>query len=122
MEDDDACNTSLSLGLGMGGHVPPRKGKQKLPSLDLTFDDLCPKGEQTSHVNQQLHDHKAKGLLSLKHPNENNSPDSSNNSNTGIRKKLKLTKEQSDTLEDIFKMHTTLNPVFISLPSITQFS
>ncbi|CAJ1975818.1 unnamed protein product [Sphenostylis stenocarpa] len=116
MEDDEPCITSLSLGLGMGGHVP-KKEKQKLPCLDLTFD-ICPEGGKTIHVDhqqskQQLHDDddKAKGLvLCLKHPNENNSPDSSNNSNNGSRKKLKLTKEQSATLEDIFKLHSTLNP------------
>jgi len=120
MEDDEPCITTLSLGLGMGGHVPKKdKQKQKLPSLDLTFD-ICPRREQMIHVDhqQQLHDDKAKGLLCLKHPNENNSPESSNNSNNGTRKKLKLTKEQSATLEDIFKLHTTLNPVFISLPFI----
>ncbi|ESW10737.1 hypothetical protein PHAVU_009G233400 [Phaseolus vulgaris] len=112
MEDDEPCITTLSLGLGMGGHVPKKdKQKQKLPSLDLTFD-ICPRREQMIHVDhqQQLHDDKAKGLLCLKHPNENNSPESSNNSNNGTRKKLKLTKEQSATLEDIFKLHTTLNP------------
>ncbi|QCE13505.1 homeobox-leucine zipper protein HAT22-like [Vigna unguiculata] len=111
MEDDEACITSLSLGLGMGGHVP-KKEKQKLPCLDLTFQ-ICPKGEKTIHVDKQhlLHgDDKAKGLLCLKHPSENNSPDSSNNSSNGSRKKLKLTKEQSATLEDIFKLHSTLNP------------
>jgi len=116
MEDDEACITSLSLGLGMGGHVP-KKEKQKLPCLDLTFQ-ICPKGEKTIHVDKQhlLHgDDKAKGLLCLKHPSENNSPDSSNNSSNGSRKKLKLTKEQSATLEDIFKLHSTLNPVFIFL-------
>ncbi|XP_014498994.1 homeobox-leucine zipper protein HAT22-like [Vigna radiata var. radiata] len=115
MEDDEACITSLSLGLGMGSRVT-KKEKQKLPCLDLTFQ-ISPKGEQTIHVDKQrqqhlLHDDKAKGLLCLKHPSENNSPDSSNNnsSNGSSRKKLKLTKEQSATLEDIFKLHSTLNP------------
>ncbi|RDX99334.1 Homeobox-leucine zipper protein HOX19 [Mucuna pruriens] len=109
MEDDEACITNLSLGLGMGGHVPKKNNKQKVPCLDLTFQ-LCPKGEQEEEeeaidVDQQ-HD-MSKGLC-LKHPNEE-SPDS-NNSNNASRKKLKLTKEQSATLEDIFKLHTTLNP------------
>ena len=36
MEDDEACITSLSLGLGMGGHVP-KKEKQKLLSLSSIF-------------------------------------------------------------------------------------
>ncbi|XP_020224186.1 homeobox-leucine zipper protein HAT22 [Cajanus cajan] len=105
MEDDETCITNLSLGLGMRGHVP-KKENQRVPCLNLTFH-LSPKGEEAIHMvdQQQRDDHhdKAKGFC-LKHPNEI-SPDDSNN-----RKKLKLTKEQSATLEDIFKLHTTLNP------------
>ncbi|KAK7329086.1 hypothetical protein VNO77_23232 [Canavalia gladiata] len=98
MEDDEACITTLSLGLGIEGYVP-KKEKQKVNNpLDLTFE-LCPKGEA---IDEDQHD-KAKGL-SLKHPNGND------NTNNGNRKKLKLTKEQSTTLESNFKMHTTLNP------------
>ncbi|KAG4949363.1 hypothetical protein JHK86_042602 [Glycine max] len=113
MEDDEACITSLSLGLGiMGGHAPKKENKQKVPCLDLSFE-LCPKGEEEEEeaidVDQQQHGDKAKGLLCLKHPNDETSPDS-NNSNNGSRKKLKLTKEQSATLEDIFKLHSSLNP------------
>jgi len=63
---------------------------------------------------QQQHGNKAKGLLCLKHPDDETSPDS-NNSNNGSRKKLKLTKDQSASSEDIFKLHSTLNPVFIFL-------
>jgi len=118
MEDDEACITSLSLGLGiMGGHAPKKENKQKVPCLDLSFE-LCPKGEEEEEeaidVDQQQHGDKAKGLLCLKHPNDETSPDS-NNSNNGSRKKLKLTKEQSATLEDIFKLHSSLNPVLIFL-------
>ncbi|KAK7411947.1 hypothetical protein VNO78_03392 [Psophocarpus tetragonolobus] len=107
MEDDEACITSLSLGLGIrGGHVP-KKEKQKVPCLDLSFE-LCPKAEEAIDVDQHHHDdNMAKGLC-FNHPIEK-SPDS-NHSNHGSRKKLKLTKEQSATLEDIFKLHSTLNP------------
>ncbi|TKY72789.1 Homeobox-leucine zipper protein HAT22 [Spatholobus suberectus] len=103
MEDDEACITGLSLGLGIGGGRVPKKEKQKVPCLDLTFE-LCPKGEA---IDVDQHHDEAKGLC-LKHPIEK-SPDSNNSSN-GSRKKLKLTREQSATLEDIFKLHSTLNP------------
>ncbi|KAG4990674.1 hypothetical protein JHK82_024172 [Glycine max] len=116
MEDDEACITSLSLGLGiMGGHAQKKENKQKVHCLDLSFE-LCSKGKEeveeaidVDQQQQQQHANKAKGLLCLKHPNDETSPDS-NNSNNGSRKKLKLTKEQSATLEDIFKLHSTLNP------------
>ncbi|XP_027338352.1 homeobox-leucine zipper protein HAT22-like [Abrus precatorius] len=107
MEDDEACITSLSLGLGLEGYVP-KKEKQNinkpLPCLDLTIE-LCPKGEAIE-VDQQHH--KAEGSI-LKDPNER-SPENNNRYN-GSRKKLKLTKEQSATLENNFKLHTTLNLV-----------
>ena len=103
----------------MGGHAQKKENKQKVHCLDLSFE-LCPKWkeevEEAIDVDQQQQQHanKAKGLLCLKHPNDETSPDS-NNSNNGSRKKLKLTKEQSATLEDIFKLHSTLNPVLIFL-------
>ncbi|KAL2340506.1 hypothetical protein Fmac_008446 [Flemingia macrophylla] len=103
MEDDETCITGLSLGLGMGGHAL-KKEKQKGPCLDLTFH-LSPKSEEGLHdVDQQHHDDDRAKVICLKRPNETSSDDINN------RKKLKLTKEQSATLENIFKLHTTLNP------------
>ncbi|KAJ1433416.1 Leucine zipper, homeobox-associated [Sesbania bispinosa] len=90
MEDDAECMTGLCLGLGMGGHVP-KKEKQKvnkpLPCLDLAFE-LCPKKEVNHH-----------------------SPNAKSTDSDNCRKKLRLTKEQSDMLENSFKLHTTLNPI-----------
>ncbi|KAJ7979368.1 Homeobox-leucine zipper protein family [Quillaja saponaria] len=63
--------------------------------LDLPFE-LCPPKKEALKVDH--HDHKA-------------ADDGKSDSNNGnCRKKLRLTKEQSDLLENSFKLHTTLNP------------
>ena len=130
MEDDKACITGLTLGLGIGGGHVAKKEKQKVnkpvPCLDLTFE-LYPKGEAIDDVN---HDDEGEGFSLKKrsdeghhqHPNGKNT-DSTNEKN-GSRKKLRLTKEQSALLEESFKLHTTLSQVFIhtkNLPSIPFF-
>ena len=99
MEDAEECITGLCLGLGMGGHVP-KKGKQKenrpVKCLDLAFE-LCPKGE----------------AINLDHDKvETTDSDNSNNNNKRCRKKLRLSKDQSSMLENSFKLHSTLNPVY----------
>ncbi|KAI4335323.1 hypothetical protein L6164_013979 [Bauhinia variegata] len=109
MEDDEACNTGLCLGLGIGGYVPKKekkKEKKPFPCMDLGFE-LCPKAEainvdnKARRISLKRTDHE-----SLQHANAKN--DSTNNKN-GCRKKLRLTKEQSALLEDSFKLHITLN-------------
>ncbi|XP_028751426.1 homeobox-leucine zipper protein HAT14-like [Neltuma alba] len=103
MEDDDgACNTGLSLGLGIGGYVPKKKkqireNNQVAGRWDLPFE-LGPKGEETLNTK----DHEEHGLFRIKRRGH----DDANN----CRKKLRLTKDQSELLEESFKLHTTLNP------------
>ncbi|KAJ7955873.1 Homeobox-leucine zipper protein family [Quillaja saponaria] len=132
MEEDEACNTSLCLGLGIGGYVPIiGKEKKKIKEnkappllcLDQSFE-RCPPKKEALKVDHHDHDHdKAADGFRLKRINENNhydhypeidgKSDNSINSNNkkGCRKKLRLTKQQSALLEDSFKLHTTLNPV-----------
>ncbi|KAI4344496.1 hypothetical protein L6164_011715 [Bauhinia variegata] len=107
MEEDEACNTGLCLGLGMGGFVPKKKIKKEekpVPCLDLDFE-LCTNEEaiNVDHTAQR----KRTNHESLQYPNAKS--DATNNRN-GCRKKLRLTKEQSALLEDSFKLHSTLNP------------
>ncbi|MED6167888.1 hypothetical protein PIB30_006859 [Stylosanthes scabra] len=132
MEDDKASITSLTLGLGIGGGYLPRKKKQKVTmmmnkpnkpalSLDLTFEDddeAYPKeaidddeggDDQEEELSMTLNKRICEEHnYSNKCSNEKNR-DSSYNDNNCIRKKLRLTKEQSALLEENFKLHTTLN-------------
>ncbi|KAL2338707.1 hypothetical protein Fmac_013153 [Flemingia macrophylla] len=104
MENDEECITGLSLGLGMGGHVP-KKDKQKenkpVACLDLSFQ-LCPK-EEAMNENHNIDSDNLN--------EKSTDSDNSNNNNNGCRKKLRLSKEQSAMLENSFKLHSTLNPV-----------
>jgi hypothetical protein len=126
--DHEECNTGLCLGLG-GGHVAKKEKKQKLVNkplmacFDLAFE-LSPKGEAMNVYNNNHNNMKKKKgeRLSLErqqnYPNVTSSTDSENNNNNNnnnndSRKKLRLTKEQSTILENTFKLHNTLNPVFI---------
>lgn len=105
MEDAEECITGLCLGLGMGGYVP-KKGKQKenRPLVDLAFE-LCPKGE----------------AINLNHDKVESTDSDNSNNNNGCRKKLRLSKDQSSMLENSFKLHTTLNPVYIFTFSPSDF-
>ena len=128
MEDNnEECIAGLCLGLGLGlgsGHVP-KKNKQKenkaVVCLDLAFE-LCPKGEKA--VNNVNHHHDKVERISLErihdYPNEK-STDSDNSNNNGCRKKLRLSKDQSSMLENSFKQHSTLNPVFIHIHTTSLF-
>ncbi|KAG2691956.1 hypothetical protein I3843_08G030200 [Carya illinoinensis] len=117
--DDQACNTRLNLGLGLGENGPRKerddrnKGKP-LVCLDLTFA-LRPKDEA---VNVDDHERADPATLKVIDGYEdqclNKENESSKNHHKkeggGGRKKLRLTKEQSILLEDSFKRHSTLNP------------
>jgi homeobox-leucine zipper protein len=113
MEDDEACNTRLRLGLGLGDYVPRRKEhdqKEKpVVCLDLTFA-LRPKHEA---INKTERSSFKKMDRDEEFPNKEN--DSINNKKESGRKKLRLTKEQSSFLEDSFKLHSTLTPVLFSM-------
>ncbi|KAF5461670.1 hypothetical protein F2P56_017748 [Juglans regia] len=126
MEDDDqACNTRLNLGLGLGDQNCPRKERdidrkkeKPLVCLDLTFA-LRPKEEA---VNVDDHEISADpstlkvnidGYEDHQYLNKENKSSKNHHKKEGGgggRKKLRLTKEQSILLEDSFKLHSTLNP------------
>ncbi|CAN4103354.1 unnamed protein product [Withania somnifera] len=90
-DDNEACDTRLTLGLATSDHdFLPKQNQQehnKVPCLDLSIIPL-----QSSH-------------------DDSSSKTCKNNSEsmkTGMRKKLRLTKEQSTLLEDSFRQHATL--------------
>lgn len=94
MEDDEECSTGLCLGLGMGGYMP-KKENQKVNKVErFMYLEKIPERLQHYPTKSTDSDHKT------------------DNKNT-CRKKLRLTTEQSAMLENCFKLHTTLNPVFI---------
>ncbi|XP_050260966.1 homeobox-leucine zipper protein HOX17-like [Quercus robur] len=111
MEDDEACNTKLRLGLGLGDYVPRKKRHDEkakpVVSLDLAFA-MRPKQEAMNV------DHKADRSSFKKMERDHEYPSKENGSNNnkkdGGRKKLRLSKEQSSLLEDSFKIHSTLTP------------
>jgi len=112
MESDEECNTGLCLGLGMGA---TKEKKQKLvnkpvmpPCFDLAFE-LCPKEEAMNVHNNN----KGERFNLERHQYYQNVTCSTDSDNNDSRKKLRLTKEQSSMLESTFKLHNTLNPVFI---------
>ncbi|CAK7345580.1 unnamed protein product [Dovyalis caffra] len=113
MEEEGYCNTRLELGLGGESYVSwPQKQKEKpVVRLGLSFA-LCPT-EDSMHID---HHDKAEGTWfkpeeDEEYGNKRSGHSIDNNSMAGTgRKKLRLTKEQSNLLEERFKRHSTLNP------------
>lgn len=102
MDDDDhdmACTLDLSLELGLGGYSPKKEEKQKVNHDIVNHDDEA-KGFNMKRSVIEENQHQNGG--STNHTNDKN----------GSRKKLRLTKEQSAMLEDTFKLHNTINPVY----------
>ncbi|KAG7972699.1 hypothetical protein I3843_07G196500 [Carya illinoinensis] len=124
MEDDGACNTRLQLGLGLGEQAPrnerhddDHKAEKSPVCLGLTFA-LRPEEEGAVDVDHNATD-RSSTLKNIDRDDEDEHPKKENDSNykhskmiklEGGRRKLRLTKEQSISLEDSFKLHSTLNP------------
>ncbi|KAI6682652.1 hypothetical protein NL676_036533 [Syzygium grande] len=127
---EEACNTGLFLGLGVGGCTAKRKEEKKknkknntysAVGLGLSFSIDCSssKMEADDHpsnsINNTEYSTRSSFHDSFDHSQDDHSspPRSSNNSAgdfNGGRKKLRLTREQSALLEESFKLHTTLTP------------
>lgn len=126
MANEEECNTGLSLGLGLGEYAAAtakaRRGTRQRDNkstatacLDLSFT-LCPKREATARgaaVDSKL---KASTTTEEEEEDDDGSKIWESNNNNSSRKKLRLTKEQSNLLEDRFKLHTTLNSVRTLIP------
>lgn len=104
--DQETCNTTLGLGIGLDDFVPKSDIRQKNHSkkspvtfLDgLSFPFHFKDEEETT--------------MEICSRNTEGSMTSVSNKNGGVvPKKLRLTKEQSTLLEDSFKHHSTPNVV-----------
>ncbi|TMX04411.1 hypothetical protein EJD97_008909 [Solanum chilense] len=85
---NEACDTRLTLGLATSDHH-----KKKITCLDLSIIPL--------HDTSKIDGSSSKTC-------KNYTKFNSESKKIGMRKKLRLTKEQSTLLEDSFKQHTTL--------------
>ncbi|XP_055823341.1 homeobox-leucine zipper protein HAT22-like [Solanum dulcamara] len=88
---NEACDTRLTLGLSTSDH------QKKITCLDLSIIPL----HSSDHGTNKIDGSSAKTC-------KNYSKFNSESKKIGVRKKLRLTKEQSTLLEDSFKHHTTL--------------
>ncbi|CAN4104918.1 unnamed protein product [Withania somnifera] len=100
-DGNEACDTRLTLGLATNDHdFLPKQNQQehnKVTCLELSIIPL-----QSSHDSTSKFD----GFSSK--TCKSNSKFDCEGMKTGMRKKLRLTREQSTLLEDSFKQHTTL--------------
>ncbi|KAL6191832.1 hypothetical protein ACLB2K_038221 [Fragaria x ananassa] len=116
--DQEACNTRLQLGLGLGGYAPKQEMRNSkdtpLVCLDLSFT-LLPKPEKIANLDHHMANRSILPMNIIHEDDEDRrSTDRADSEITnfkdGAGKKLRLTKEQTTLLEDSFKRHSTLNP------------
>lgn len=95
---NEACDTRLTLGLATSDH------HKKITCLDLSIIPL----HSSDHGTNKIDGSSSKTC-------KNYSKFNSESKKIGMRKKLRLTKEQSTLLEDSFKHHTTLAMVSVTV-------
>lgn len=119
-EDDEVCNTTLDLGIGLNKFMPKRDHDRK--NKRLFFLDLSIPLHSSNHAIEGSGSGFGSGSSSLKVNFEDDKQASKDSVSNGSkededrnygRKKLRLSKEQIFLLEDTFKQHTTLNTVCI---------
>lgn len=137
---EDACDTGLVLGLGRCNPSLKSKPSSTTPKVDLEPSLTLALSDDTDRLNSK--EAKEANRQSTPSPHSTNSSFSSAHLSSvkkendvlgteetervssrasdeeeegGVRKKLRLTKEQSALLENKFKEHTTLTPVSIYL-------
>ncbi|XP_071699111.1 homeobox-leucine zipper protein HAT14-like [Rutidosis leptorrhynchoides] len=122
MNEEERCNTTLGLGIGVGMKCEKQSKENKKGFwLNLSLP-IHPKIEAIDHDHKINDDEKddhdsissktnddqeEEETISLKRSVSNANVVSNNGD--GSRKKLKLTTEQTTLLEDSFKVHSTLN-------------
>ncbi|KAF3452690.1 hypothetical protein FNV43_RR03123 [Rhamnella rubrinervis] len=129
------CNTELGLWVGEYAgdlnHHERKKEDKPLIRLDLSLS-LCPKRQvlfsNSDVVDDLLHEDSSNNNLNTKVDDgqqeeqyygcSTKKSDCYFNNKNFARKKLRLSKQQSNLLEDSFKRQTTLNPVYTDLDHI----
>ncbi|KAK4368546.1 hypothetical protein RND71_012338 [Anisodus tanguticus] len=98
--DNEVCDTRLTLGLATNDHLVPKENQiehKKIICLDLSIIPLHSSDHDTSKIDG-----------SISKTCKDNNKFNNESKKIGMRKKLRLTKEQSTLLEDSFKRHATL--------------
>nr|DAD45683.1 TPA_asm: hypothetical protein HUJ06_003913 [Nelumbo nucifera] len=122
-EEAAACDIGLSLGLGHRGEFVPRRNRQKPAAPAQFYACLFPSDQPKEEIIEEKVYVDRSGLKRIEevddHHNNNSTSNNSSSSHTTtnddsnnknkMRKKLRLTKEQSMLLEDSFKQNRTLN-------------
>lgn len=102
-EDYNTSMLDLNLQLGLGSYVQNKVNKPLVNSKEELAFDLNQDDKANELSLKRVHE---------EHPNDSNEEITiSTNDKNGGAKKLRLTKEQSDMLEDAFKLHNTINTV-----------
>ncbi|XP_004488070.3 homeobox-leucine zipper protein HAT1-like [Cicer arietinum] len=100
-EDYNTSMLDLNLQLGLGSYVQNKVNKPLVNSKEELAFDLNQDDKANELSLKRVHE---------EHPNDSNEEITiSTNDKNGGAKKLRLTKEQSDMLEDAFKLHNTIN-------------
>lgn len=119
MNQEEICNTTLGLGTGVWikREKQSKNYKKRGFWLDLSLP-LHPNNEVNDHhsrYDDEKDDHNSFGSKTIDDDEEErvieNRISNTCNNNDGSRKKLKLTTEQINLLEDSFKIRSTLNTV-----------
>lgn len=112
MAEEDEQKLDLRLGLG-GHHCSSLQSKEDKSSKKTTSFGVCLDLSLPSHSNDLSG--KTSKTFEVDGMESQNCYSSKNNNINGLmRKKLRLTKEQSALLEECFKHHTTLTMVYIN--------
>ncbi|GAA0160407.1 hypothetical protein LIER_16968 [Lithospermum erythrorhizon] len=117
MEDGKVCDTNLALTIGCcGEHVVPKREKKDDNKKCVTYLDLS-LPNQGGNIDD-MEDDKGEGSNSMiicedgkqssKNSTSSNKDDDNDVNNNGVRKKLRLTREQANFLEERFNRHPTL--------------
>jgi len=122
-EEEDPCNKaypySLSLGVGSpADNIDETNNHQVATTIKTESNEFMCNLHQRASNSTSVMSSFSNSSNSIKRerndePEKNSFVDVDDVNDSSTRKKLRLTKEQSAVLEDTFKDHSTLNPVYI---------
>ena len=117
--EGDECNISLGLAIGGGGLFSSNQSRNNGRKPPVQFHVLFPpqpKGEEEEEepITEEQHVNKSRSRSkNIDEEEDTSTKDMSDgvSNQVGMRKKLRLTKEQLTLLENSFQEHNTLNSV-----------